>query len=93
MAGPPRPVGAVYPEAEAVPARPPRGGPSWQRALSGIGSTEPIVAMPEFTQDRAMAATRERHTRRLTNEAGTKFQNEARNAFQNEGIDDDTAIA
>jgi hypothetical protein len=32
-----------------------------------------------------MAATRKRHTHRLTNEAGTKFQNDARNAFQNEG--------
>jgi hypothetical protein len=44
-------------------------------------------------QDRALAATRKRHAHRLTNEAGTKFQNEARNAFQNEGTDDDSAIA
>src|SRR3979490_539099 len=32
-----------------------------------------------------MAATRKRHTHRLDNEAGTKFQKDARNAFQNEG--------
>jgi hypothetical protein len=44
-------------------------------------------------QDRALAATRKRHAHRLTNEAGTKFQNEARNAFQNGGTEDDSAIA
>jgi hypothetical protein len=48
---------------------------------------------PEFTPDRALAATREPHTHRLTNEGGTKeAQNEkARNAFQNEGTGDDAA--
>jgi len=63
------------------------------KALSGHRTDRAYGGYAKFTQDRALAATRKRHAHRLTNEAGTKFQNEARNAFQNDGKEDDAAIA
>jgi hypothetical protein len=63
------------------------------RALSGHRTDSAYSGYAKLTQKRALAATRKRHAHRLTNEAGTEFQNEARNAFQNERAEDDSAIA
>lgn len=63
------------------------------RARSGHRTDSAYSGYAKLTQKRALAATRKRHARRLTNEAGTEFQNEARNGFQNDGIEDDAAIA
>ena len=45
------------------------------------------------TMERALSATRKRHTHLLANAAGTEFRNETRNRFRNEDRKrDDTPI-
>jgi hypothetical protein len=46
------------------------------RAFSGHRTDCAYGGYAEFTQDRALAATHERHAHRLANEKSTEFQND-----------------